>query len=303
MKILVVTGGNSSERCISLISAKGVGQALRAKNHQVKTFDFKNGFAELKKIVKNYDAVFPVLHGEEGEGGELQKFLFKMGKPYVGGSYGGCRKGWYKIPFKKFCDKNKILTAPWREVRSEKDIILFGLPCVLKSSSGGSSLEVVIIKKPDDLKGKAYQDLIKSELPLFIERFLAGVEVTVGVLGDQVLPVVEVVPPKGKWFDYLNKYSGGTKELIDAPSLTPKIKKQIQDLTLKIHQILKLGIFSRTDFIISGHTPYVLEVNTIPGLTPTSLFPLAAKAIGLSFDELINKLLNLSLKDKKYLLK
>lgn len=179
----------------------------------------------------------------------------------------------------------------------------FGFPCVLKSSNGGSSLEVVIIKESDDLKGKAYQDLIKSGLPLFVEMYLSGVEVTVGVLGDQALPVVEIAPPKGQWFDYLNKYSGGTKELIDAPSLTPKIKKQIQGMALKIHQTLRLGVFSRTDFIIFEGTPYVLEVNTIPGLTPKSLFPLAAKAIGLSFNELINKLLNLSLNDKKYLFK
>lgn len=112
MKILIVTGGNSSERDISLLSAKGVGEALQAKKYQVKTFDFKNGFAELKKIVQCYDVVFPVLHGEEGEGGKLQKLLFKMGKPYVGGSYEGYQQGWHKIPFKKFCDKNKITTSP-----------------------------------------------------------------------------------------------------------------------------------------------------------------------------------------------
>lgn len=231
-----------------------------------------------------------MLHGEEGEGGELQAFLTKVGKPFVGGSPKGYKEGWFKIPFKKFCDKNKIPTAPWQEVGREEDIIRFSLPCVVKSSSGGSSLEVVILRKPKDLKSKAFQELLKPGLPLLAEKFLPGVEITVGILGNQVLPVIEILPPEGKWFDYKNKYSGATKEVIGAPSLSAEIQAKTQELALKIHRRLNLGSLSRIDFIISEGTPYVLEVNTIPGFTSESLFPKAAKAFGLNFEQLVKKL-------------
>lgn len=295
MKILIITGGLSSERKISLISAKEVKKALQKNRHQVKLFDLKLGLEALKQMLKNFDVVFPVLHGEEGEGGSLQEFLLKQKIPYVGGNSKGFKKGWYKIPFKKFCDQNKIKTAPWKEIKIGDRVEKFGFPAVLKSSNGGSSLEVVILKSAGDLKNSTCQKLLKSELPLFIEKYLPGVEVTVGILGNQVLSVIEIVPPKGKWFDYKNKYQGTTKEIPDAPSLNQKTRQKVQEIALKIHKKLNLGSYSRIDFIVAKNIPYVLEVNTIPGLTSKSLFPKSAKAAGFSFEELVEKLVNLSL--------
>lgn len=295
MKILIVSGGTSSERKISLISAKGVGEALEQEGFEVKIFDLKKGYPELKRLAKNFDVIFPVIHGEQGEGGELHKFLTKLGKPFVGGDWKGFKEGWYKIPFKQFCDKNNIPTALWKKIKTIEDVKKFGLPCVAKSTNGGSSKEVAILKATADLKKSLFLNLFKLNQPLYVEKFLEGVEITVGILDNQALPVMEIVPPEGKWFDYKNKYSGETKELPDAPSISPKARRKAQEIALKVHQELNLGPYSRIDFIVSEEIPYILEVNTIPGLTPTSLFPKAAQAAGYPFSKLVKKLVELSL--------
>lgn len=297
-KILVVTGGISSERKISLMSASQVKKGLEETGYNIKLFDLKKGYPALKKISKDFDVIFPVIHGEEGEGGLLQKFLSTLRKPFVGGYWKGYKKGWYKIPFKKFCDENKILTSPWKKVKNIKDIKSFGLPTVLKSSNGGSSREVVILKTEKDYQNPLFKKLLKSKDMLLIEKFLPGVEITVAILNDKALPVLEIVPPEGAWFDYKNKYWGKVREIPFAPSVPSSIQKKAQEIALKIHQTLNLGQFSRTDFIISDGKIYVLEVNTIPGLTATSLFPKAAQAAGISFPKLLDKIIQTVYADK-----
>lgn len=294
MKVLIISGGDASEREISLLSAKEVKKALEKNGHTVKTFDFRRGYPNLKNLLPKFDVAFPVLHGEEGEGGNLQKFLSQQKIPYVGGNHRGFREGWYKIPFKEFCTKENIPTAQWKKVKSKDEIEKFGFPCVVKSSNGGSSLEVFILNNKRDLKDSHFQKLLKSDAQLFAEKLLSGTEITVGVLGDQVLPVIEIVPPENEWFNYKNKYSGETQELLDALSLNEDIKKKAQEIALKIHRKLQLGSLSRTDFIVMDNTPYTLEVNTIPGFTLDSLFP---KAAGLSFEDLVEKLVQFSFQE------
>lgn len=296
MNILVITGGNSSERKISLISSKAVKNALEELGHIVKLYDLKKGYQNIKKIAQNFDLIFPVLHGEEGEGGKLHKFLSALKKPYVGGNFKGYKNGWYKIPFKKFCIDNQIPTASYKVIKTKGQVIKFGFPSVLKTTNGGSSKEVVILKSETNLKSALAKKLLKSKDALYVEKFLPGIEITVAVLGNTALPVIEIVPPKGAWFDYRNKYGGEVQEIPNAPSLDEKTKKLAQNLAEKIHQILELGQISRTDMIVSGGKINVLEVNTIPGMTPNSLLPKAAKAIGLSFPQLMHKIIQSALK-------
>ncbi len=290
MKVLIISGGSTSERKISLISGKAIQQALKASGHQADLYDLKKGFEQLKTKLKKYDVAFPAIHGAEGEGGELQAWLKGQKMPYVGGDPKGYKQGFYKVSFKKFCDQHQIPTAEWRMVKSAQDILNFGFPAVLKNSEGGSSREVVILHTAKDLKSAAAQRLLKLDTELFIERFIKGIEVTVGVLYGQSLPVVEIVPPEGAWFDYKNKYSGATQEIPNAPSLTEAQRQQVQQIALEVHQSLNLGAISRTDFIFQDGLPYVLEVNTLPGMTSQSLFPLAAKASGISFEQLVDQL-------------
>lgn len=295
MNILLITGGMSSERKISLISAKKVRKGLKETGHKVKLYDLKNGYTQIKRLAKEFDLIFPVLHGEEGEGGRLNQFLETLKKPFVGGDPKGLKQGWYKIPFKKWCDKNEIITSVWKEIKSSKDLQKFGFPSVLKSSNGGSSKEVVILRSKKDLGGKNIKKLLDSGDKFLVEKYLPGIEITVAILGNQALPVIEIVPPENGWFDYKNKYSGQTQEIPFAPSVDKITQKQAQNIALKIHQAFRLGQFSRTDFIICNDTIYALEVNTIPGLTPNSAFPKAALAAGISFPQLLDKIINLAL--------
>ncbi len=300
MKILIITGGTTSERQISLLSAKQVQKTLEKEKHRVSLFDLKKGYSALKKLLPEFDICFPVLHGEEGEGGKLQGFLKENKARYVGGDPKGFQEGWFKISFKKFCDKNKITTSPWKVVKNLSEIKSFGFPAVLKSSSGGSSKEVIILKSPNDLKKKSCLELISSRFDLFVEKYLPGTEATVAILDNKALPVIEIIPPKGSWFNFRNKYSGKTKEIVGAPSLTENMKKRLQKIALLIHQKLNLGPYSRIDFIISNKVPFVLEINTIPGLTTESLFPKAAKSAGLPFPKLMDKIAQISYADKVF---
>ena len=292
MKILLLTGGNSSERKISFMSAKNVKQALIENKHTVKIYDLKNGYQPIIKLSRNFDILFPVLHGEEGEGGKLHKFLSKIKKPIVGGrNYKGFQKAWYKIPFKKYCDKNKIKTAKWKIIKSEKDVLKFGFPCVLKTSNGGSSREVTVVKSEKDLKTKEAKHILNLKTPKFVEKYLQGTEVTVGILNEKVLPFLEIVPTIDSWFSYKTKYDNTTWEIPFAPSVDKKIQNKIQKTALKIHKTFNLGSYSRTDFIVSNGNYYALEINTIPGLTKDSLLPKQAKAAGMSFNKFVEELI------------
>jgi D-alanine-D-alanine ligase len=295
MKILIITGGNSPERKISFISARQVQKALLEKNYTVKLYDLRNGYELLRNLSKDFDVLFPVLHGEEGEGGKLHEFLNGLNKPVVGSkNYQGFREAWYKIPFKKYCDKNNILTAPWEIIKNSEDIIKFGFPCVVKTTNGGSSREVFILKSARDLKKNQKQ--IFQYKNLFAEKYIAGTEATVGIFNNQALPILEIVAPKGIWFNYENKYSGATKEILNAPSLSEQTKKEVQATALKVHQHFNLGSYSRIDFMIDKKgAAYILEANTIPGLTGESLLPKEVKAIGITFAQFIDTLIKLSL--------
>ncbi|MBI2621783.1 MAG: ATP-grasp domain-containing protein [Candidatus Levybacteria bacterium] len=292
MKVLVITGGDSSEREISFKSAENVKQTLEENGHKVLLYDLREGYKPIIQLSRKYDILFPVLHGEEGEGGKLHKFLNKIGKPIVGTrNYKGMQKAWYKIPFKLYCNKFGIPTAEWKNVKSKQDIINFGLPCVLKTTSGGSTLEVVILKDKSDLETADTERLLNSGIDLFVEKYIQGPEITVGILNNKAYPVLEIVPPEGSWFNYENKYSGASKEIPFAPSVPKKLQKQAQRIALKIHRHFNLGTYSRTDFMTTKDNVYALEINTIPGLTSESLMPKAAKATGMGFGKFLEVLL------------
>lgn len=295
MKVLIITGGDSSERKVSISSAKNVESALLENGHEVEIFDLKSGYEKLKEISLQFDILFPVLHGEEGEGGKLHKQLNEIGKPIVGiRNYKNLDIAWHKTSFKKYCRKFGIKTASWKLIKNNFDILNFGFPCVLKTSDGGSSKEVVILNEESDFNKFSFKKIMRLRSPKFVERYLEGTEITVGVLDGKALPVLEIVPPDGKWFSYENKYDGRTQEIPFAPSLSEDKQKEAQEIALKIHESFDLGTYSRSDFIVSDDIIYALEVNTIPGLTSESLMPKAALAAGISFNEFLEVLLRKS---------
>ncbi len=290
MKILIITGGSSSERKISLLSAKAVKTVLKNNGHRVVSFDFKKGYSELKKIIFDFDVIFPVMHGKEGSDGVLYKFLVSTKKKYVGASFKGAKITANKVMFKKYCDKNNYPTANWKIVKNKKDLTKFGFPCVLKAAEGGCSHEVSILQSEKDLAKSSVKGILALPTNIFVERFVKGTEVTASVLAGKPLPIIEIVPPDSGWFNYKNKYSGKTKEIPFAPS----VQKEVQKIAVQIHNDLKLGSYSRTDFIINNGNAYVLETNNASsvGLTSQSLFPKAAQAKGMDFANLLEKILN-----------
>lgn len=293
MDILIITGGNSSERKISLISAGMVAKALRRNGHRVKKFDFRKGYRELKKLVHDFDIIFPVMHGKEGEDGTLYSFLRARKVRFVGSDPKGARNASNKVLFKKYCEKKRIPTADWKMVKTRNDIVRFGFPCVLKAATGGSSHEVALLYSARDLANPKVKKILKLHDTFFVERLIDGTEITMGIVLGKIYPVVEIIPPKDSWFNYQNKYSGRSKEVPFAPSVSKRVQKKAQKIALQIHKNLKLGSYSRTDAIVKDGKIYILETNTPGGvgLTPHSLLPKAAKAIGVSFEQLVQKML------------
>jgi D-alanine-D-alanine ligase len=245
------------------------------------------------------DICFPVMHGKEGEDGTLYQCLQASGKPFVGSDPSGAKIACDKILFKKYCNEKHIITADWSVITSREDIIRFGFPCVLKAANGGSSHEVALLFNEGDLESEKAKMILGLTDSFFIESYLKGIEITVGILVDTPLPVVEIVPPKDGWFDYEHKYSGKSREMAFAPSLSGEVQQQAQEIALKIHRDLGLKSFSRTDMIVVDNVPYVLEVNTPAGvgLTPQSLFPKAASAMGISFEQLVDRIINKTLEE------
>jgi|Napbiome12C3dose_1001474.scaffolds.fasta_scaffold00001_146 D-alanine-D-alanine ligase len=299
MKVLVITGGTTSERQISLLSAQAVKKGLEEASHQVKLFDFKKGKIS-KNLVADFDVIFPLIHGKQGEDGSLYKELIKLGKPFVGCNPEASKKAFDKILSNRIFDQNNFPRPKWQIVRNTKDIKAFGFPCVLKAASGGSSKEVVILHSENDLKTSLVKKIFSLKDRFFVEELIEGTEITVPVFFNQALPVIEIIPPENGWFDYKNKYSGQSQEIINAPSISKAIQDRAQRIALEIHKMLGLSPYSRTDFIVADNTPYVLEVNPPcgVGLTSQSLFPKAAKAVGLTFPKLLDQIIKTAYEEK-----
>ena len=252
MKILIVTGGDNAEREISFLSANNVKSSLEKLNHIVELFDFSLGFDALDKKLSGIDLVFPVLHGIEGEGGDLQKFLEDKNIKFVGSPSKACYDGWDKIAFKKFCDQNNILTANWQTIKNKNEINI-PLPYVIKTPDNGSSVDVYLVKNISDLEKINFEKIFSKYSEILVEDFIEGIEVTSGVLKDIVLPPIEIVPPAESAFDFENKYNGKTQELPDAPSLTELQKKDLSEIVKKIHFGLGCRDMSRSDFILKDN--------------------------------------------------
>ena len=313
IRLAILIGGISSERDISLISGKEVVKALDKKKYEIKIYDPKSDLIKLAKDRKEIDVVFPVLHGFGGEDGTIQGYLELLKLPYVGSGVLSSALAMDK-KMSKVIYKNNGLLTPKTIILSRPDIeknlsgVLqnirktIGLPCVVKANNHGSSIGVYIVKNEKDLK-KAINDAFKLDNEVLVEEYIKGIEVTGAVLGNQnpkALPIVEIIPPEGKFFDREVKYSGATQEIVPA-RLSKSLTKKVQNIAIKAHQVLGCRGFSRTDMIIKKPKIYVLETNTIPGLTSESLFPKAAKVTGISLTNLLEKLIVLSLEKNNLL--
>ena len=298
--ILVVCGGTSSEREISLKSGKACSYAIKKLKHKVLNFDpAKEDF----KKIKNYkvDLIFNALHGRDGEDGVAQSYFEYFKIPYTHSGILSSMNSMDKIISKKAFKKSKIRTPVYIELNpinylnilKEKNIIEKGLkyPLVLKPSNEGSSIGVKICKNFIELR-KNVNELIKKYKTLVVENFIGGQEIQVAVINGKSLGAIEL-KPKRKFYDYKAKYfkSAQTEHLMPA-NLSDKKYKEVLDLAKKAHKALKCRGVTRSDFKFIDNKFYLLEINTQPGMTDLSLVPEIAKFYGISFKNLVKNIID-----------
>ena len=288
MKVSVLAGGVSGEREVSLRSGAAVAKALRSIGVKVLEVDVKEKGV---KGPQGTDICFLALHGTYGEDGEVQRELEAAGMPFTGsGSEASA------LAFDKLKARDAMLAAgvPMAESQEWTPACDWKPPYVLKPVASGSSLGTFLVRTEEEAK-KAVKEAKKwKDGGMMIERLIEGAEMTVGIIGEQALPVIEVRPAKG-FYDYKNKYtSGATQYLCPAP--IPKEKAQeLQELALKAHRALGCEVLSRVDIMVDAEgKAYVLEVNTLPGMTDLSLLPKAGRAAGIDFTTQCLRILELS---------
>lgn len=300
-KIAVIMGGRSGEREVSLRSGIRVFNSLKSQGFKVFHLDSDNKLIDnLKK--KKIDIAFIMLHGRFGEDGAVQGLLEHHGIPYTGSKVLASALAMNKVAAKRIFIATGIPTPKYQvienniSIRKQCDKIrrVFPFPLVVKPVSEGSSLGVSIVKEEDKLE-KTVSDTVDKFKDVFIEEYIKGKEVTVGIIGKgddaAALPILEL-KPRAEFYDYKAKYSEGGTDFILPAKLPKDLYKYTQSLALSAHKALGCYGVSRVDIIVSGnHTPYVHEVNTIPGMTDKSDLPAEAECAGISFDELVVKIL------------
>ena len=346
MRIVVLCGGLSTERKISISSGTKICGALRQKGHQAVLVDLFLGLEdmpedvirnpevlfdelpELKPVVfdgvapdldevrasrkwkdpslfglgvleicRKADVVFMALHGLNGEDGRVQAAFDLLGVPYTGSGYLGAAIAMDKSLTKRMLRPAGIVTPEWNSYENvtEADVDRIAaenpVPCVVKTPTGGSSVGVYIVKDEKDLKG-ALRECLSFGSSLLVEQFIEGREFTCAVLKDRALPSVEIVP-KTNFYDYSNKYSAGATEEICPGRCSEEVERKMGEMALLAHRTLNLSTYSRSDFMVDDKDRvYYLETNVLPGMTPTSLVPQEAAAVGIGYEELCEMIVN-----------
>ena len=342
MNIVVLAGGLSTERDVSLITGKNVVNALRSVGENARLLDVflgyngdaasfftsdaeayntENGIGVIDpdiekiklsrggnsaslfgdnviEICKKADIVFMALHGEDGEDGKIQATFDLLKIKYTGSGCLASAMAMNKYISKQMMDANGITNANYFFLTKGSEIPKYAYPCVIKPTSGGSSVGISIAKSEEEYK-KAVDLAFEYEDEIIVEEFIEGREFSVGILGDEVLPPIEIIPKEG-FYDYKNKYQSGMTIEICPAELTPEENKKLAESTKAVFDALGLEVYSRIDFILSKNNGefYCLEANSLPGLTSMSLLPQEASAVGIDYPALCKKIIELS--EKKY---
>ncbi|MCP4745592.1 MAG: D-alanine--D-alanine ligase [Desulfobacteraceae bacterium] len=302
--IALLAGGVSSEREVSLNSGEQVYQALDKNKYDIRRYDPKTDLSILMAEASQIDAALIILHGPYGEDGTVQGLLELLDIPYQGAGVLGSAIAINKLASKQFYEKWDIPIPDYKVLKRnekldpDKIISELGLPLVIKPVNGGSSIGMSIVRGKNDFTG-AIDKAFGQDASILAEAYIAGMEITCAVLGNEdpeALPLIEIIPDKDhEFFDYNAKYTSGITEEICPARIDPMLTQRAQSLAKLAHQALFCKGYSRTDMIVRGQDVFVLETNTIPGMTTTSLYPQAAKAAGISFSQLLDRLIDLGI--------
>lgn len=296
-KIAVLMGGPGSEREVSFATGKGVVNALRSLGAEVTEVDVQGPDFELPPDI---ELAFLTIHGTFGEDGQVQRILEERGIAYTGDGVGPSELAFDKIRSKEAFRDHGVTTPYWQIVTVGQRPTI-PIPFVIKAPREGSTVGVHIIKNDREIDA-AMADAAKYAQEILVEKFVPGRELTIGILGGQALPILEIIP-KGGFYDFTNKYpflnpaAGGGAEHVCPAKISDEQTRAIQDLALRAHRALGLEVYSRVDVMLpDDEEPAVLEINTIPGMTEASLLPEAAAAAGIGYPELCARIIELSRK-------
>ena len=303
IRLALIAGGTSDEREVSLRGATGVEQALDPARYEVVRYDPATDLARIAVDAAKIDVAFLLLHGVNGEDGTIQGFLDLLGIPYQGAGVLGSALAMDKNLAKTLYRLHGLPVAPWVMAAPDdladtgRILAEVGLPCVVKPVRQGSSIGMSIVRDAAKLP-EALLLALRHDTGVMVEQYIRGRELTAGVLGNsplKPLPLVEIIPDaRFEFFDYEAKYQPGASREICPAEVSEAVRRQAQDYAVRAHRCLQLRGYSRTDMILADDGLYLLETNTIPGMTPTSLLPQAAAAAGYSFSALLDRLIELA---------
>lgn len=337
LKIAVLLGGTSAERDVSLVSGQEIAKALNSIGHQVLAVDcafgarliedwekdineiiqvthsdFEQRKIELDRnlietmrflLAEKVDVVFIALHGGYGENGQIQALLDLVKIPYTGSGSLASAIGMDKHLSKILFQKNGVTTAPWIQLKDQmafprNEIEDLGLPVVIKPNDQGSTVGLTVVREQSELD-TAIALAFRFSHSVLAEKYIPGREMTVSVLGDQALPVIEIIPEHGI-YDYECKYQKGKSQYIVPAEITDRVTRKLQEMALAAYHALDFRHYARVDFRLDPeNSPYCLEVNSLPGMTATSLVPKAARATGIEFPELVDRIVRMPLQKEK----
>ena len=296
-RIAVLMGGPGSERDVSLATGRGVVKALRSLGSDVTEVDVKGADFALPDDV---ELAFLTIHGTFGEDGQIQQILEDRGMPYTGEGVAGSALAFDKIRSKEAFRQHNVAT-PYYQTISVGQRPTIPIPVVIKAPRQGSTVGVHIIRNEREIDA-AIADASTYDRELLVEKFVSGRELTVGILGDQVLPIIEIIP-KGGFYDFTNKYpflnpsAGGAATHVCPAEIGAEKTEEVQQLALRAFRALGLQVYARVDVLLpEDGEATVLEANTIPGMTEASLLPEAAAVAGIGYPELCARIIELSAK-------
>ena len=288
MKVIVVCGGNSAEKEISVKSGLSIFSSIKRK-YKSEIIFLKNDYSIIDQHYKNGDIIFNALHGGYGEDGTIQSFFEKRNYKFIGSGSKSCKIAMDKSKCKTFAKKIGI-PVPFSRVYNQDPSVIddFNQSFIIKPNCEGSSIGF----KNNLTKIQALKFLLKNkQKKMMIEELIIGKEITVSVLGGQVLPIIEIVPKNGI-YDYKSKYTNGLTSYNVPADLDLDVKLHIQDKTIQLFNEIGCKDYARFDYILNNENePFFLEVNTYPGMTKMSLFPMAAASLNIDFGSLINRLI------------
>ncbi|MFH1311815.1 MAG: D-alanine--D-alanine ligase [Candidatus Eisenbacteria bacterium] len=309
MTVLVLMGGMSTERDVSLSTGAAVATALVAAGHSAPMYDLDPRAGRdvfdlvTSHVLRDADVVFIALHGGEGEDGRIQAMLDLLGIPYTGSGVRASALCMDKAVSKIIFERHGIPTPEWYCIKGDSvdpDAAMQaisgigGLPIVVKPNDQGSTIGISIVKALGELEA-AIRLAQRYSTCVILEKYIGGRELSVPIVGDEVFPVVEIRPKQG-FYDYERKYTKGMTHYECPAPIGDDLSRKIQDDAVKAYEVLGCDGFGRVDVRLDeDDIPYFLEINTIPGMTETSLVPMAAKARGMSFPELIDRITSLAL--------